>query len=389
MLFANATESMPLRYIVKCRFDMKSPHKKSCELNFFWRVFVFNSSLMVFSLFSGDHISHERGWRWKTTQNCCDTRNKLTNINHFSRSTLHRESFRLAYEINCSFVNNNWATVYCDFSQPVRRLCCVCLGMFSDKFFSFFSLTKRTIALRCDILPLLFVYNRNLLKWTAQLGSKSSEAKMSLLLFNFRRLLAGSPDKHKNKSKECFVDGTRENPVTTKINYVTNRKKYSIYESWRCWQNWIKQQKFNDVKTFVNLFLRFRQKIRCALSKIQLTRNAFAVCWLMIVLVSLFRNRIERDQKTTVRNSFSASNNRAPVFYQPLRLLFKMIKVDKEKKFNDEILERVLLESTEVFVSQIVLINILNTIRLTSLIMQFHENVNSIDLWLIFHSFHR
>lgn len=57
-------------------------------------------------------------------------RNQLTNINHFNiaQSILHN--------INCSFVNNYWATVYCDFSQPVRFCPMECLA---TSFFAVFS----------------------------------------------------------------------------------------------------------------------------------------------------------------------------------------------------------------------------------------------------------
>lgn len=112
-----------------------------------------------FSFFRGSHFAKS----WQSHRKVWEKVGKHKSL--FKSNS--RESFRLALEINCSFVNNYWATVYCDFSQPVRLLCVRPAECLATSFF-FSSFARRTIALRCDILPLLFVYNRNLLKRAAQ-----------------------------------------------------------------------------------------------------------------------------------------------------------------------------------------------------------------------------
>lgn len=109
---------------------MKSPHKKSCELNFlrlviFFRRNVVDSSIVAAFFFLPGITFRKRHWRWwRKIGWRYDMRNASPNINHIFELPKALFVNPLAHNINCSFVNNYWATVYCGFSQ----LCAECLA---------------------------------------------------------------------------------------------------------------------------------------------------------------------------------------------------------------------------------------------------------------------
>lgn len=82
---------------------MKSRHRKSCELNFLWQVFISFLDRRCTVFLSGDHISSawKGGREEKKNSDCLDSE-KCLDINHSTHSRVLADCRTL--KINCSFV---------------------------------------------------------------------------------------------------------------------------------------------------------------------------------------------------------------------------------------------------------------------------------------------
>jgi hypothetical protein len=204
MQFANATESMTIKAHYRSVVDIKSPH------------IVWTSA----SFFSGDHISL-CGWWLGKHEKWVD---KHKSLQHCTVSILHN--------INCSFVNNYWATVYCDFSQPVRF--CV-FGMFSDKFLCcLFSLGFGGEQLHWDVIYCHYYLCTTTICWnqrprvTVEIVNCRWQVEAS---WSFWMLAGADSWKHE---KERFVDG-RKRKSRNNWKLIMERKEKKcllVYESW-------------------------------------------------------------------------------------------------------------------------------------------------------------